>query len=227
MYGPEVEEIARRYLKLRYRLLPYIYSQAVKSAQNGLPLVRPMVLEFQSDPTTHCLDLQYMFGESFLVAPVVNRDGRCQVYLPQGEWLDYWTKEVAIGPQWLDMQAPLELLPLWVRAGSIVPLGPEMTHVEQKLLEPLTLELYRPLEEAETTVFDEDSPDVSARYMRGKDRLDVQVSATPGDVELVLYGTAATEAILDGQSLRVREHHGGQSVRFRCTEGAEVSFGLA
>jgi hypothetical protein len=82
------------------------------------------------------------------------------------------------------------------------------------------------LEEAETTVFDEGRPDVSVRYVRDNDRLDVQVSATPGDVELALYGTAATEAILDGESLEVREHHGGQSVRFLCTEGAEVSFRL-
>jgi alpha-glucosidase (family GH31 glycosyl hydrolase) len=125
------------------------------------------------------------------------------------------------------MQAPLDLLPLWVRAGSIIPLGPEMTHVEQKPLDPLTLELYRPLEEAETTVFDDDRPDVSVRYVRANDRLRVQVGATPGDVELVLFGVTATEAILDGQSLRVREHHGGQSVRFWCPEGAEISFRLA
>ncbi len=92
-YGEEVESIALKYLKLRYRLIPYIYSQAVKCTQTGLPMVRPMLLEFQDDRNTQKLDLQYMFGESFLVAPVLTRDHQVDVYLPQGVWVDYWTKE--------------------------------------------------------------------------------------------------------------------------------------
>ncbi|MGD8399173.1 MAG: glycoside hydrolase family 31 protein, partial [Anaerolineae bacterium] len=165
-YGPEAEAIARRYLKLRYRLLPYIYSQAVESARSGVPMARAMVLEYPSDPTTYPLDLQYMFGESFLVAPVVSPANRCRVYLPPGNWVDYWTKAVVTGPRWLDVEAPLDTLPLWVRAGAIVPLGPEMAHTAEKPLDPLTLALYLPAGAAGTVVHDEDRPGIPVRYAR-------------------------------------------------------------
>jgi len=225
-YGPEVEAIARRYLKLRYRLLPYIYSQAVKSSQTGLPMVRPMVLEFQDDPTTHRLDLQYMFGDHFLVAPVVRRDNRCRVYLPAGEWLDYWTREVMSGPRWLELEVPLEVLPVWVRAGAIIPLGPEMTHTEEKPLDPLTLEFYRPQGDGQTTVYDEDRADIPVRYTRQGDQLTVEVGATPGQVEIVLYGVPATSASLGGKALTLHRHPGGQLVRVEGIRGATVTFEL-
>jgi alpha-glucosidase (family GH31 glycosyl hydrolase) len=129
-------------------------------------MARPMVLEFQSDPTTYPLDLQYMFGDSLLVAPVVSRTNRCQVYLPDGEWIDYWTKEVQTGPRWLEVEAPLDVLPLWVRAGAIVAMGPHMDHAEEKPLDSLTLELYLPQGESETLVYNEDNPDIPVRYSR-------------------------------------------------------------
>jgi alpha-D-xyloside xylohydrolase len=226
MYGPEVEAIAHRYLRLRYRLLPYLYSQAVRSSQTGLPMARPMVLEFQSDPTTYPLDLQYMFGDCFLVAPVVNPSGRCQVYLPQGEWVDYWTKEVMPGNRWLDLQVPLDRLPLWVRGGSVVPMGPEMIHTAEKALDPLTLEIYAPQEEGGTVVYDEDRPDVPVHYTREKDRLSVQVGRAIGEVEIAVYGVTVQAASLGAQPLTLVAHPGGQAVRVEGSQGAEVTFQL-
>jgi alpha-D-xyloside xylohydrolase len=226
-YGPQVEATARRYLKLRYRLLPYIYSQAVRSAQTGLPVARAMVLEFQDDPTTYHLDLQYLFGDCFLVAPVVRPDHRCRVYLPAGDWLDYWTKGPVNGPCWLDLEAPLDKLPLWVRAGAIIPMAPEMAHTEEKPLDPLTLELYQPEGEASTVIYDEDRPDIPVRYVRHADSLSVEVAPSLGVVEVVLYGVTATEASLNNLPLTIGEMPGGQSVRFDCTAGAKVEFRLS
>lgn len=225
-YGPQVEAIARRYLKLRYRLLPYIYSQAVRSTQTGLPMARAMVLEFQDDPTTHSLDLQYLFGDSFLVAPVVRRDDRCRVYLPAGDWLDYWTKQAVTGPRWLDVEVPLDTLPLWVRAGAIIPMGPEMAHTGERPLDPLTLELYRPQGEASTVVRDEDQPDIPVRYARHGHSLTVEVGPSPGIVELALYGVTADAASLDGQPLRLVETAAGQCIRWDGSAGSAIEFRL-
>ncbi len=225
-YGPEAEEIARRYLKLRYRLLPYLYTQATRSSQTGLPMVRAMALEFQDDPSTYPLDLQYMFGDNFLVAPVVRRDHRCRVYLPAGEWVDYWTKETVSGSRWLDLQVPLDILPLWARAGAIIPLGPEMAHTEEKPLDPLTLEIYRPGEGGQIVVHDEDNPAIAVRYERRGSLLLVEVGAAPGQVEIVLYGLAASAASCDGQRLALQLHGQGQMVRFGATKPASVVFQL-
>lgn len=223
-YGPEAEEIARRYLRLRYRLLPYIYSEAVKCTRNGLPMVRPMVLEYQEDPTVERLDLQYMFGDSFLVAPVVHPSGCYRAYLPAGGWIDYWSKEKFRGEQWIQGRAPLEMLPVWVRSGAIIATGPDLMYTEEKPLDPLTLELYCPEGREEAEVHDEDKPTIAVRYEREGERLRVHVGAAPGQVELVLYGVSAGRATCEGRSLTLRPCHGGQTVWFDGARPHTVEF---
>jgi alpha-D-xyloside xylohydrolase len=226
-YGPEVEAIAHKYLSLRYRLLPYLYSQAVHSSETGLPMVRPMVLEFQPDPTTHPLDLQYMFGDAFLVAPVMNRAGHGQVYLPQGTWVDYWTKEILPGNRWLTFQVSLDCLPLWVRAGAVIPMGPEMSHTAEKPLDPLTLELYAPQEAGGTAVYDEDRPAIPIRYLRQAGQLVVHVGRAVGKVEMILYNESAKTASLEGKHLELLPCEQGQRICFDGTLGATVTYELA
>ncbi|MGQ9849474.1 MAG: TIM-barrel domain-containing protein [Aggregatilineaceae bacterium] len=195
-YGEEAERIARRYLKLRYRLLPYLYSTAVQAAQTGVPVVRPMVLDFQGDPNTYRLDTQYMFGDSFLVAPIFNPSGHFRVYLPAGDWINYWTKERISGGHWLEGTVSLDIIPLWVRAGAIIPMGPEMAYVDQKPLDPLILEIYAPQANAETLIYDEDRPPIAVRYTRQGDRLIVTVEGAPGEVEVVVYDTQQQQQTL-------------------------------
>jgi hypothetical protein len=133
-----------------------------------------------------------MFGDSFLVAPVLRADQRCRPYLPPGQWVNYWTKEVEAGGRWLPEQAvPLEQLPLWVRSGAIVPMGPDQDYVEQKPLDPLTLEFYAPLASGQTVVADEDQPGIPVRYGREGESVHVEVGVCPGQVEIVVYGLAA------------------------------------
>ena len=159
-------------------------------------MVRPLVLEFQDDPTTQHLDQQYLFGDSFLVAPILCADQRFKPYLPAGQWVNYWTKEVGVGGRWLPEQvAPLEQLPLWVRAGAVIPMGPDQDYAEQKPLDPLTLEFYAPQAAGQTVVADEDQPGIPVRYWREGESLRVEVGACAGQVEIVLYGLAVRSAV--------------------------------
>lgn len=226
-YGDEAAEIAMKYLKLRYRLLPYIYSEAVRSTQTGLPMVRPLVLEYQDDPNTENIDLQYLFGPDFLVAPLLTHSNRRRVYLPQGEWYDYWTKEKIQGGRWIEVDAPLGTLPLWVRDKAIIPMGPEMEYVNQIPLDPLTLEIYGPSERAATTIFDEDQSEIQVRYSRSGIDIHLEVSPTPGQVEVILHGAKISQiAASNLPSIELSPEPGIDIITFDGSEGANIDMVL-
>lgn len=120
-FGEDALEIFREYAQIRYSLLPYIYTYAEIAARTGLPVIRPLVLEYQDDPTTHRLDTQYLIGTDVLVAPVFEESGRRDVYLPDGEWVDFWSDERHTGGRTVNIDAPKETMPLFLRAGGMVP----------------------------------------------------------------------------------------------------------
>jgi len=123
---PEISDTVREWLKLRYALIPYIKEQADKASDAGLPLLRALVLFDDKDPVCRQIDSEYMFGEDFLAAPIMNDSGVRDIYLPQGRWIDFWTGELIEGRQWLYRQNyPLHRMPLFVRAGAEVPVYPE------------------------------------------------------------------------------------------------------
>jgi alpha-D-xyloside xylohydrolase len=136
-YGKAAEPILEKYLKLRYQLMPYIYSLAHCSYESGAPFMRALFMDFPNDPKVAELGDEYMFGPAFLVAPVTDQGASSRVvYLPSGaDWYNYWTDERIHGGQTLRVEAPIDTLPLFVRAGSIVPLGEpiESTKQTQKL----------------------------------------------------------------------------------------------
>jgi len=143
-FGPRCEAICRRYLQLRYSLLPYIYSCAHQACTDGLPLMRPLALEFPGDPAALNLSDQYLFGPFILVAPVLEEGAtRRTVYLPAGAWIDFRTDRVIQGPRYVEVDAPLDVLPLFIRQGAIIPMGAPMQHCTQQAPDPLTLEVYR------------------------------------------------------------------------------------
>lgn len=117
--------IFRDYARLHTRLFPYMRDAAHVAAETGLPLIRPMPLAFQDEPETWPHTFQFMFGPDLLVAPLYQPGTRRSVYLPKGDWIDYWTLEPLTGPQLLEVEAPLERMPLYVRAGALIPLLPE------------------------------------------------------------------------------------------------------
>ncbi|MBQ9202148.1 MAG: alpha-xylosidase [Bacteroidales bacterium] len=123
---PAIAPIIKKWLQLRYRLIPYIVRQAEKTTRTGYPMLRAMYLMFPDDPVCRHLDSQYFFGDDFLVAPVMNSENRVTLYLPEGNWVNFFTKETFEGPCWLkDITVPLEQMPVYVRQGAAIPMYPE------------------------------------------------------------------------------------------------------
>jgi alpha-glucosidase len=142
-FGKYYEDIIRRYLKLRYQLLPFLYTTLEESHQTGTPLFRPLLLNYQDDPNTYNLDDEFMIGSDLLVAPVVKPDvTRRLVYLPKGTWYDFWTNKKYEGGTMFTAEAPLETVPMFVRAGAIIPMGPEMSYTGEKPQDPITFNIY-------------------------------------------------------------------------------------
>lgn len=133
-----------KYTKLRYNLMPYIYSLAGKTYFDDYTIMRPMVMDFTADLNTRNLKDQYMFGPAFLVAPVYKYGARDrEVYFPAGEtWYDFYTGKAVKGGQTLKVDAPYETMPLFVRGGSIVPAGGDIQYAAQKSDEPVTIVVY-------------------------------------------------------------------------------------
>ena len=132
-YGKEAEPILAKYLRLRYQLLPYTYSAAYHSYQTGAPYMRALFMDFPEDPKAADIPDEYMYGPAFLVAPVTEQGATHRsVYLPAGcDWYNYWTNQRVHGGQTIEVNAPIETLPLFVKAGSIVPLGSEVQSAQQ------------------------------------------------------------------------------------------------
>lgn len=129
LYGETAEGVFRRYAHLRYRLLPYLDVQAHVASETGLPVMRPLVLEYQDDPIARRVDTQYLLGDSIMCAPVLDERDHRDVYLPSGRWLDFWTGELLAGPGHISYDAPLDTAPLFVRGGAIIPFGEESTAI--------------------------------------------------------------------------------------------------
>jgi alpha-D-xyloside xylohydrolase len=140
-----VEPILIQYDKLRYRLMPYIYSLAWKVSDQDYTIQRPLVMDWRSDQKTWNIGDQFMFGPALLVNPVLRANATSRrIYLPAAAaWYDFWTGESVRGSQEIEAEAPLERLPLYVRAGSIIPLGPEIEYAAQDPEGPLELRIYR------------------------------------------------------------------------------------
>jgi alpha-glucosidase/alpha-D-xyloside xylohydrolase len=132
-YGKQAEPILAKYLRLRYTLLPYTYSAAYKSYQTGAPYMRALFMDFPNDPKVANIPDEYMYGPAFLVAPVTEQGAtKRRVYLPAGcDWYNYWTNERLHGGQTIEADAPIDTLPLFVKAGSIVPLGSEVLSADE------------------------------------------------------------------------------------------------
>ena len=124
-YGTAAEPVLARYLRLRYALLPYVYALAYRTEQTGAPFMRALFMDFPNDPKVADIGDQYMFGPAFLVAPVTEQGATTRsVYLPAGaDWYDYWTNQLHQGGTTITAAAPIDRIPLFVRAGSIVPVG--------------------------------------------------------------------------------------------------------
>ena len=162
-FGDYYEAIIRNYLNLRYRLLPFLYTTLEEAHRTGVPLFRPLVLNYQDDPTTLTVDDEYMVGDDLLAAPVLKSGAAARlVYLPKGIWYDFWSGAVRRGGTMISVEAPLEATPLFVRGGSIIPTGPEMNYVGEKPCDPVRFDVYPDEDGRAVTVIYEDDGESTA-----------------------------------------------------------------
>lgn len=165
-FGKQAEAVMAKYDTLRYQLIPYIYSQAKFTHDTGAPFMRPLWMDFPNDPKVADIGTQYMFGPAFLVAPVTEQ-GQVEkdVYLPAGsDWYDFWTNQKHAGGQWVKTAAPIDRIPVYVKAGSIVPMGAEVQSTASK--QAIAQVLVYPGKDGEFDLYDDDG--VSYDYEKGK-----------------------------------------------------------
>ncbi len=142
-YGSDAQSILTDFDRLRYRLLPYIYSIAWKITSEGYTPMRPLVMDFPGDVKAQNIGDQFMFGPSILVNPVTEQSAHTrQLYLPKAKWYDFWTGAAQPGPGDVEAAAPLSRIPLYVREGAIVPMGPELQYSTEKPADPMELRVY-------------------------------------------------------------------------------------
>ena len=143
-FDKETEDINRKYIKLRYKLIPYLYDLMHKGELTGEPIIRPLLFNYQKDKNTYEINDEFMFGDSILVAPVVEQGSRHRlVYLPEGNnWIDYWTKKEYNGGQYIIKEAPLDICPIYIKTLSIIPIAKEQNYVGEKEVDTLTLDIY-------------------------------------------------------------------------------------
>jgi alpha-glucosidase/alpha-D-xyloside xylohydrolase len=166
LHDGRVEPICRKYLELRYRLLPYLYSAVRECATTGMPIMRALWMHFPDDPKAVVCGDQYLWGPSLLVAPVVEKGATARtIYLPRGGWYDFWTHERVAGGREISRPVDLETLPLYVREGSILPLGPVKQFTSEKVDEPLSISIY-PGRDGSFMVYEDDG--ASFDYRKGE-----------------------------------------------------------
>jgi alpha-D-xyloside xylohydrolase len=192
-YGEKALQIFRDYVRLRYHLLPYLYTYTIIAAETSLPIIRPMMLEFPDDPNTYTMDLQYMFGEELLVAPIYNSSGQRPVYLPEGQWIDFWTHEVLEGSRTYKVTAPLNKLPLFVRANALIPTIEPSSTITDAPFDQVTFDAYL-LEKGSFTLRDSDgNTNITAEYTGTK--LHIQVEGAKQKLALRLLPLAGTPQV--------------------------------
>jgi alpha-glucosidase len=221
-YGAAYEAIARKYLKLRYALLPFLYTTLEEAHRTGVPLFRPLLLNFQDDPNTLNLDDEFMVGDALLAAPVIHAGERGrEVYLPRGRWYDFWTGTPQAGGSLSRVDAPLDHLPLYVRGGSIVPSTEPMSHTGEKPWDPLRFDVYPDdFGAASGSLYEDDG--LTPAYLTGAFRRTAVSYSRSGPARLTVEAPAGTyqpgarhfefafhdnlpttQATLDGQPLRM------------------------
>src|SRR5581483_10609124 len=166
LHNAQVEPICRKYLELRYRMLPYIYSAVRECTLTGAPIMRGLWLHYADDPNAVSRGDEYLWGRDLPVAPVVEEGATSRkIYLPRGVWYDFWTKERTEGGREITREVDLETIPLYVRAGAILPLGPVKQHTGEKSDEPLLITVY-PGDHGSFLLYEDDGK--SFNYRKGE-----------------------------------------------------------
>ncbi len=228
-FGEEVESICRKFLWIRYRLLPYIYTLAHLSHRSGAPIMRPMFFDFFDQPEVWPYDTQFMLGPQLLIAPVVRAGHRHKlVMLPQGGWYDFYTGKFYEGGEPVVVAAPLDKIPIMVRAGSVLTLGNARISTSEPVTE-LTLKIYPGSQRGQWTLIEDDGISFKSivaettYLLEGSGRsfhlkaLERQGSYSPNEREVVIHLVSnfnIIEARLNDRLISAERVEGGWQIRF-------------
>ncbi|WP_327707771.1 alpha-xylosidase [Streptomyces sp. NBC_00464] len=198
-FGEEAVDVARKFTLLKHRLMPYLYGAAATAHRTGVPMMRPMLLEFPGDPTTRMLDRQYMLGPDLLVAPVFTEDGQVEYYVPEGTWTVLLTGETVTGPVWRHETHGFDSLPILVRPGAVLPWGADDQRPDSDWLDGLTLRVFGGASAASTgDVTSVTVPDLTGataaafRIVRDGESVTVTAEGTDRPYRVVAETTGAT-----------------------------------
>jgi alpha-D-xyloside xylohydrolase len=201
MYGEEAAEVFSHFTRLRHGLMPYIYSLAVEAASTGIPMTRPMYIEFPSDETCANLDRQYMFGDSLLCAPIFSEDGRVRYYVPEGLWTNILTYDRIEGPCWRTEKHDYFTMPLLARDNSALVTGKSDDQAEYDYLEGVTVTLFELHENrpVASEVFAADAQKSGIiRAVRKDNRISVQMDGFRSSCRLMLPHVFDVQSTTDG-----------------------------
>ena len=203
VYDTEAVDVLRFFTKLKCRLMPYLFAQAVETSRTGVPMMRAMMLEFPGDPTSDYLDRQYLLGDRLLVAPVLSSDGRIDYYVPSGNWTNFITDTVVTGPAWVTETHGFLSAPLLVRPNSIIPVGADDSKPDYDYAKGVTFRIYQLEDGAEATA--------TVPTLTGETALSIRVTRTgsaiqaevegEGDWQILLVGIDNAELVEGGELL--------------------------
>jgi len=195
-YGAEAQAIFTQYDKLRYRLIPYLYSTYYQSYLSGSPVIQALVFNYPEDVNTYNIDDQYFFGDQMLICPVTEKGAKSRtLYLPEGNWIDYWSSEKFTGKQNIITKTPLDKLPIYVKAGAIIPMQPDMQYFGEKPVDPLTLDIY-PSGNSSFKLYDDDG--LSLKYQSGEFALtEIKCSETSQSVIVTISSSEGKFNVAD------------------------------
>ncbi|WP_068496545.1 alpha-xylosidase [Paenibacillus kribbensis] len=203
LFDEESVDVVRSFTKLKCSLMPYLYSSAVESSVKGLPMMRAMVLEFPQDPTCATLDLQYMLGDSILVAPIFNKQGDVQYYAPEGQWTNLLTNESVTGGRWVNEHHDFTTLPVLVKPNTLLAIGHEDSRPDYDYAEQVALHLFELGEgqQARTVIVNTSGQEeLTVTASRKDSTITVKAEGAVKPWSLVLRGIHGAVQVEDGTS---------------------------
>ena len=218
MNNPEIERVTRRYAELRYQLIPYTYTLAREARDTGMPLIRALWLHYPADERARGIGSEYLWGRDLLVAPVFTQGAEMRgVYLPAGDWYDWWTGERLEGGRTVTREVDLWIMPIYARAGAIIPIDPVRQHMDEEVDGPATIKVFRGAD-GEFTLYEDDG--ISLDYLQGRGtwtrftwddgavRLTIEPGAPPGAVNLLPEDRTYVVELLPGGETRTVRYTG-------------------
>ena len=202
LFDEEAVTVLRSFTHLKHRLMPYLFGASVRAHAEGLPVLRPMVVDFPSDPSCVHLDRQYMLGDSLLVAPVFNAAGSVSYYVPAGSWTVFATGATVDGPAWVNETHGFDSVPLLVRPGSVLAVGARVDRPDYDYADGVTLRLYAPDEGTTTVIVPALSGEPAATFtvVRDGSAIRIERAGVPAPWQVDVVGTEVAASLPAGDA---------------------------